>query len=108
MCDQTAVQVILDTMDVNLGDPPESVKAFWRDGRIAVMPAKRARRRMLLDHVSQAFEPGRHYRERAVDQVLKSVTDDHCTLRRYLVDEELLARTPDGVYWRTGGQVNVG
>ena len=30
---------------------------------------------------------------------------DHAALRRYLVDEDLLSRTPDGTYWRSGGTV---
>jgi hypothetical protein len=38
-----------------------------------------------------------------VDEILKTVFDDHCTLRRYLVDEEFLSRTADGTYWRSGG-----
>jgi uncharacterized protein DUF2087 len=33
------------------------------------------------------------------------VFDDHCTLRRYLVDEEFMSRTAAGVYWRAGGTV---
>ena len=51
------------------------------------MPAKRTRRRLLLDQVAQAFEPGRKYSEAAVDEILKTIFDDHCALRRYLVDE---------------------
>lgn len=36
---------------------------------------------------AQAFEPGRRYDEATVNGVLKTVTDDHAALRRYLVDE---------------------
>ncbi len=57
--------------------------------------------------MAQAFEPGRRYSELAVNEILKSVYDDHATLRRYLVDEELLSRTPGGTYWRSGGTVPV-
>jgi hypothetical protein len=57
--------------------------------------------------VAQEFEPGRYYTEADVDAVLKSISDDHAALRRYLVDHELLSRTPGGVYWRTGGHVPV-
>jgi hypothetical protein len=89
-----------------LGDPPAQLRAFIRDGRITAMPAKHSRRRLLLDQVAQAFEPGRRYPEPAVDEVLKGVFDDHCTLRRYLVDEEFLSRTAAGVYWRAGGTVD--
>ena len=69
------------------------------------MPAKRSIRLILLDQVAQAFEPGRRYPERSVNEILKALYDDHAALRRYLVDEDLLSRTPDGTYWRSGGTV---
>jgi hypothetical protein len=89
-----------------LADPPVGLRAFIRDGRITAMPAKRARRRLLLDQVAQAFQPGRDYDEAAVDEVLKAIFDDHCTLRRYLVDEAFMSRTASGTYWRAGGTVS--
>jgi hypothetical protein len=89
-----------------LADPPDQLRAFIRDGRITAVPAKRTRRRLLLDQVAQAFEPGRKYPEAAVDEVLKAIFDDHCALRRYLVDEAFMSRDPAGVYWRAGGTVN--
>ena len=88
-----------------LADPPDQLRAFVRDGRILALPAKRTRRRLLLDQVAQAFEPGRRYPEAEVDQVLKAVFDDHCALRRYLIDEEFMSRTAAGLYWRAGGTV---
>ena len=94
-----------DTPDGLLADPPVQLRAFIRDGRITAMPAKRPRRRLLLDQVAQAFEPGRRYQELAVNEILKALYDDHAALRRYLVDEELLSRTSDGTYWRSGGTV---
>src|SRR5579863_10090656 len=89
------------------GDLPSQLRPFVRDGRISAMPAKRAARLLLLDRVAQAFEPGRRYPELAVNEVLKALYSDHAALRRYLVDEELLSRTPDGTYWRSGGTVPV-
>jgi hypothetical protein len=91
-----------------LGDLPSQLRPYVRDGRISVIPAKRAARLLLLDQVAQAFEPGRRYPELAVNEVLKALYDDHAALRRYLVDEDLLSRTPDGMYWRSGGTVPVG
>jgi hypothetical protein len=90
------------------GDLPDRLRPFVRDGRITALPAKRAARLLLLDRVAQAFEPGRRYPEAAVNEILKGLYDDHATLRRYLVDCELMSRTPDGTYWRSGGTVPVG
>lgn len=80
----------------------DSLRAFVRDGRIEVMPAKRSRRRRLLEAVVTAFEPGARYSERQVDGLLGVLHPDHCALRRYLVDEALLERD-HGQYWRIGG-----
>ncbi len=88
-----------------LADPPDQLRAFIRDGRITAVPANRTRRRLLLDQVAQAFEPGRKYPEAVVNEILKSVFDDHCALRRYLVDEAFMSRTASGLYWRAGGTV---
>jgi hypothetical protein len=90
-----------------LADPPAQLRAYIRDGRITAVPAKRTRRRLLLDEVAQAFEPGRRYQESAVNEILRLIFDDYCTLRRYLVDEAFLSRTAAGTYWRAGGTVNV-
>jgi hypothetical protein len=79
---------------------------FLREGRIAAMPAKRSRRLLLLDEIAQAFEPGVRYPEGEVNRVLGSMFSDYCALRRYLIDEDLLARA-EGQYWRSGGQVQV-
>jgi hypothetical protein len=79
---------------------------FVEDGRIVQMPAKRSRRLVVLDHVVQRFEPGRHYTEPEVNALLRPAFDDVAALRRYLVDEGLLDRE-DGVYWRCGGSVSI-
>jgi hypothetical protein len=85
------------------GDLPGQLRPFVKDGRIAIMPKRRAARLLLLDKVAQAFEPGRRYDEAAVNETLKALCDDHAALRRYLVEEDLMSRTPDGTYWRSGG-----
>jgi hypothetical protein len=90
------------------GDLPKELRPFVSEGRITAIPARRARRLLLLNRVAQAFEPGRRYDEAAVNEVLKGLFDDHAALRRYLVDEELMSRTPDGTYWRSGGTVPFG
>ncbi|MEH0985101.1 DUF2087 domain-containing protein [Micromonospora sp. CPCC 205556] len=88
------------------GEPADRVlRTFLRDGALVALPAQRGRRRVLLTHLVESFEPGLRYPERAVDEMLRGWceggTADHVTLRRSLVDEGLLARE-QGIYWRTG------
>lgn len=75
---------------------------FVKDGRLVLMPTKRRKRLVVLDFLSQQFEPGRTYTEAEVSAVLESFHGDYAALRRYLVDEGFLARDAN-VYWRTGG-----
>lgn len=89
------------------GDPATAavLRAFTRDGRITAFPVARAKRRLLLEHVASVFEPGVRYPEREVDTLLRAWHDDYATLRRYLVDAQLLDREA-GEYWRIGGWVD--
>lgn len=82
------------------------LRAFLRDGRLVSVPAARAKRRVVLDHVARVFEPGVRYPERDVDAVLRAFHPDYAALRRYLVDEDFMAREA-GIYWRTGGSVEI-
>jgi hypothetical protein len=82
------------------------LRAFVRDGRLIQLPAARARRRVVLEHIADCFEPGVRYPERAVDAILRAWYDDYVTIRRHLIDEDLMARE-NGLYWRTGGYVDV-
>jgi hypothetical protein len=89
-------------------DPAEAavLAAFVRDGRLVSIPAQRAKRLVVLDHLVRVFEPGVRYPEREVNALLAVWHPDVAALRRYLVDEGLLSREA-GVYWRTGGPVDV-
>lgn len=86
------------------------IGTFVRDGHLLGLPAQQSRRSIVLEPVAQSFEPGVDYPEAAVNAVLAELADggaiDHVTLRRYLVDEQLLCRD-NGIYRRCGGPVDV-
>lgn len=87
--------------------PEEKVRrTFLRDGRLIRIPSQRSKRLVVLDFLAQEFEPGRRYPEREVNRRLRAYHDDVASLRRYLVDEELLQRDR-GEYWRAGGSVDM-
>ena len=92
------------------------VDRFLRGDRHVAIPASRRKRLAVLDHLAGLFEPGRRYREREVNEILRAWHPDYAMLRRYLVDEGFLDRADapapsgkrsDKVYWRVGGTVEV-
>jgi len=89
-------------------DPAEDavLSAFVRNGRLVSIPAQYTKRRVVLEHLVRVFEPGVRYPEREVNALLGVWHADVAALRRYLIDEGLLAREA-GVYWRIGGRVDV-
>jgi hypothetical protein len=89
-----------------VADDATILQRFFRDGRLLSVPRQQSKRRVVLDHLAMSFEPGVRYPEPDVNDLLRQVYDDYAALRRYLVDEGFLARDA-GVYWRTGGTVEV-
>ena len=67
------------------------------EGRLRDLPARAAKREVVLEYVAERFDASREYTEREVNDVLLELYDDHVTLRRYLVDAGLLTRRA-GVY----------
>jgi hypothetical protein len=82
------------------------LRAFVRDGRLVQFPTAHGKLRIVLEHIVACFEPGVRYPERAVDAILRAWHPDYASLRRYLIDEDLMSRE-DGIYWRTGGPVTI-
>jgi hypothetical protein len=115
---RAAIAVFKDSVRQHVPEPPpvepldldrqkaQVLRTFISEGRLAQMPAARAKRLIVLEHIVASFEPGVRYAEREVDAVLRAWHEDHASLRRYLIDEELMQRDA-GVYWRTGGYVEV-
>jgi len=82
------------------------LRTFFRNGRLIEIPAKESKRRIVLERIALEFEPGVRYEEKEVNVIVGRFFNDYAALRRYLVDEGFLSRD-HGVYWRTGGRVDV-
>ena len=75
------------------------LRPFFDGERIRRLPATQSKKLMILEEVARRVAPGRRYTEREVDAILKAVYDDHCELRRALVDYRFLSRDR-GIYTR--------
>jgi hypothetical protein len=75
--------------------------------RLVSIPAQRKKRMAILRWLVEDFQPAQRYSESEINRIISRHHPDFATLRRYLVDEELMQRR-DSVYWRTGTVPNVG
>ncbi len=69
------------------------------DQHLKEIPASHKKRSVILQWLSEKFEPARRYTEREVNAVLQQHHEDAATLRRELVGAHLLQRE-NSVYWR--------
>lgn len=78
------------------------MQAFTNEeGRISAFPVQEKKLLVLLRYVLEAFEPGRRYSEKQVNETLARFNEDTAFLRRSLVDFGMIGRTPRGEeYWR--------
>ena len=73
-----------------------------RDGSLKTIPAQRKKLEAVLRHVVKAFEPGKKYSEKKVNEILSGFHADTASLRRELVGFGLMKREGGGGdYWRT-------
>ena len=77
---------------------------FFRGETLIEIPSSRTKRLVVLERLALDFEPGVHYPEAQVNEMLERYHPDRAALRRYLVDEGFLDRA-EGLYWRSGGRV---
>ena len=90
-----------DTMvDVQVDAYKQKVlKNFFRQGRLINIPAQLKKYLIVLEKLSEEFEPGQEYSEREVNQILVEFHDDVAMLRRGLVEEKFMQRDK-GIYRR--------
>lgn len=72
-----------------------------RDGSLKTLPSQRKKLEAVLRYVVQAFDAGKHYSEKQVNEILARYNEDTATLRRELVGFGLMQRDGGGGdYWR--------
>jgi hypothetical protein len=73
------------------------LKTFFRHGRLVQFPAQLKKRMIVLEKIAEAFEPDREYPEKEVNHILLDYNDDVASLRRGLIEHNLMTRAK-GIY----------
>lgn len=65
-----------------------------------LFPSKQKKQYIVLKIISQVFEEKRVYTEKELNQILKEIYHDFVTIRRGLVDYQIMSREKDcSKYW---------
>jgi ArsR family transcriptional regulator, arsenate/arsenite/antimonite-responsive transcriptional repressor len=75
------------------------LKTFFRHGRLLRLPGQLKKYQVVMEHIAEAFEPGRDYPEQEVNQILWEYNQDVASLRRGLIESKLMEREK-GIYRR--------
>jgi hypothetical protein len=91
---------LADNVDLAAFDRKVLANFTDAEGRIKTFPVQEAKYMVLLRYVIQAFEPGKRYSEKQVNEILSRYNEDYARLRRDLVDFHFVAREGGGrEYW---------
>lgn len=88
-------------VDANAYDRKVIADYSNKDGSLKTIPAQRKKLEAILRYVVKAFEPGKRYSEKQVNEKLAKYHEDTASLRRELVGSGLMKREGGGGdYWR--------
>ncbi len=73
------------------------LKSCFAEGRITRLPTQNKKRWVVYQEIIKLFEAGKTYTEKEVNEIITTLYDDYCLVRRELVDEGVFDRL-DGIY----------
>jgi predicted transcriptional regulator len=101
MFSQTELSSVAAEVDADAYDNKVVKDYTKRDGSLKIVPAQRKKLEAVLRYVVKAFEVGKRYSEKRVNEILSQYHEDTATLRRELVGYGLMRREGGGgEYWR--------
>lgn len=66
--------------------------AFFEYGKLKSIPAQRKKELICLEEIAKNFELGKIYEEKQVNEIITTVFEDYCTLRRDMISEGIMKR----------------
>ncbi|HEX2993627.1 MAG TPA: metalloregulator ArsR/SmtB family transcription factor [Anaerolineales bacterium] len=101
MFSQQELSSVASEVDADAYDKKVIKDYTRRDGSLKTLPSQRKKLEATLRYVVRAFEVGKRYSEKQVNEILSGYHEDTATLRRELVGYGLMQREGGGgEYWR--------
>ncbi len=73
------------------------LKVYFQDGKVERLPVQNKKRWVVYQEIIRLFEGGRSYTEKEINEIITTVHEDYCLIRRELVEEGVLSRE-SGIY----------
>ena len=78
----------------------EQIDQFFNpDGTLISIPAKSAKRIVVLPRIAQELSPTTRYSEKDLNAIIAKFHDDTAAIRRYMIEYGILERDGESVYW---------
>ena len=101
MFSQQELSTVVSEVDADAYDKKIIRDYTRRDGSLKTLPAQQKKLEAILRYVVKAFDMGKRYSEKQVNDMLSRYHEDTATLRRELVGFGLMQREGGGgEYWR--------
>ena len=95
------ISTVVSGVDADAYDKKVIKDYARRDGSLKTLPAQQKKLEAILRYVVKAFDIGKRYSEKQVNEILARYHEDTATLRRELVGYGLMQREGGGgAYWR--------
>jgi len=73
------------------------INTYFEDGKLLRIPSQTKKRLIVLNEIIKKFVPGRKYPEKELDEIIKEIHPDYCSVRRYFIDYGIMQRK-NGIY----------
>lgn len=68
------------------------LRTFFEYGRLKAFPAQRKKYVICIEEIAKAFEIGKQYPERELNEIIERYHEDYCGIRREMLAEGILSR----------------
>jgi hypothetical protein len=73
------------------------INTYFNNGCLIRIPSQTKKRLIILNEIIKKFTPGKQYKEKEVDEIIKTFHPDYCSIRRYFIDYRMMYRK-NGIY----------
>jgi predicted transcriptional regulator len=103
LLERDTLPAVASEIDIDAYDRKVLNTFMTPDGRLKAFPSQLKKLEVIVRYVARAFETGRRYSEKEVNERLSQFHEDYASLRRHLVEFKLLEREGGGgAYWLVG------